>query len=56
MFPEFFVEQARKSGHAFPSRTEEEAALIYNYSPTFTGEASVDYTMVQDYLFEDVHK
>ena len=29
----FFVQEARKSAHSFPSTEEENSMLIYNYSP-----------------------
>ena len=32
----FFVQEARKSAHSFPSTEEENSMLIYNYSPTYT--------------------
>ena len=32
----FFVQEARKSTHSFPSTEEENNMLIYNYSPTYT--------------------
>ncbi|XP_041823616.1 gamma-glutamyl hydrolase [Melanotaenia boesemani] len=34
---EFFVNEARKSFHRFESQEEENKALIYNYSPVYTG-------------------
>uniref|UniRef100_H3BHD7 folate gamma-glutamyl hydrolase n=2 Tax=Latimeria chalumnae TaxID=7897 RepID=H3BHD7_LATCH len=34
---DFFVNEARKSFHRFPSAEEEKAALIYNYSPIYVG-------------------
>ncbi|KAG7523990.1 gamma-glutamyl hydrolase-like [Solea senegalensis] len=37
---EFFVEEARKNFHRFASKEEERKALIYNYSPVYTGPAS----------------
>ncbi|XP_068674292.1 gamma-glutamyl hydrolase-like isoform X1 [Montipora foliosa] len=39
-FANFFMKQARRSGHHFPSVAEERAALIYNYKTTY----------VEDYL------
>ena len=42
----FFVDQARRSTHAFPTETEEDAALIYNYKPTKTN----DHFMQQYYF------
>ncbi|KAK7175665.1 hypothetical protein R3I93_000049 [Phoxinus phoxinus] len=33
----FFVSEARKSWHSFPSVEEEEKALIYRHTPEFTG-------------------
>ncbi|KAG8442004.1 hypothetical protein GDO86_010973 [Hymenochirus boettgeri] len=38
---EFFVNEARKSSHQFPSKEEEYGALIYNYFPKYTGNHSV---------------
>jgi len=32
----FFASEARKNCHHFPSPEQERAALIYNYSPTYT--------------------
>ncbi|XP_041817142.1 gamma-glutamyl hydrolase isoform X2 [Chelmon rostratus] len=34
---EFFVSEARKNFHKFESEEEERKALIYNYSPVYTG-------------------
>lgn len=34
---EFFVNEARKNSHAFKSQDGERDALIYNYSPVYTG-------------------
>ncbi|XP_071387434.1 gamma-glutamyl hydrolase [Centroberyx affinis] len=34
---EFFVSEARKSFHRFDSEEREQKALIYNYSPVYTG-------------------
>nr|XP_046227385.1 gamma-glutamyl hydrolase [Scatophagus argus] len=34
---EFFVSEARKNMHKFESKEEESKALIYNYSPVYTG-------------------
>ncbi|XP_070842237.1 gamma-glutamyl hydrolase [Chaetodon trifascialis] len=34
---EFFVSEARKNSHSFESEAEERKALIYNYSPVYTG-------------------
>jgi gamma-glutamyl hydrolase len=42
----FFVDQARKSAHKFPTETEEDGALIYNYKPTKTTGS-----FVQEYFF-----
>ena len=40
-FANFIMSQARKSSHAFPSEAAAEAALIYNYSPVYSGKAGV---------------
>jgi gamma-glutamyl hydrolase len=42
----FFVNQARKNNHKFSSYQEEEAALIYQYSPSATTGS-----FVQEYYF-----
>eukprot|EP00808_Paulinella_micropora_P016399 g17095.t1 len=44
----FFVEEARKSQHKFPSAAAEAAALIWNWPVTYTGNSSPDF--VQEYL------
>ncbi|XP_060730192.1 gamma-glutamyl hydrolase [Tachysurus vachellii] len=46
---QFFVSEARKSLHKFPSKKEEQNALIYNYQPTYTGTKSL---FVQKYYFD----
>lgn len=33
----FFVNEARKNARSFPSPAAEDAALIYNYNPVYTG-------------------
>ncbi|KDR20013.1 Gamma-glutamyl hydrolase [Zootermopsis nevadensis] len=50
-FANFFVKEARKNHHQFPSQDDEEAALIYNYQPTYTGKN--DSTFEQCYFFSD---
>uniref|UniRef100_A0A8C1BCF9 folate gamma-glutamyl hydrolase n=1 Tax=Cyprinus carpio carpio TaxID=630221 RepID=A0A8C1BCF9_CYPCA len=45
----FFVNEARKSFHSFPSTEEEENALIYNYKPEYTGPQSA---FEQIYFFD----
>ncbi|CAG9088040.1 unnamed protein product [Plutella xylostella] len=49
-FMDFFVDECRKSNHAFDSVAEENSYLIYNYKPTFTGVLGSAYH--QCYLFE----
>jgi gamma-glutamyl hydrolase len=49
-FANFFVGQARKSLHKFINRKEESDALIYNYSPVYTGKRN-DSSFEQVYLF-----
>ncbi|XP_008214312.2 chitobiosyldiphosphodolichol beta-mannosyltransferase isoform X2 [Nasonia vitripennis] len=49
-FADFFVNEARKNHHAFPSAGEENAALIYNYPATFTGMKGSSY--LQCYMFK----
>ncbi|XP_067043104.1 gamma-glutamyl hydrolase-like [Acropora muricata] len=47
-FANFFMKQARRSGHRFPSEKEENATLIYKYKPTDVR----DYMLViQAYFF-----
>ncbi|XP_069946351.1 gamma-glutamyl hydrolase isoform X1 [Cherax quadricarinatus] len=48
-FANFFVDQARQNNQSFKSKEEEEAALIYNYQPFYTGATS---GFEQCYLFE----
>ncbi|KAG9340600.1 hypothetical protein JZ751_021155, partial [Albula glossodonta] len=45
----FFVSEAMKSQHSFSSASEEEKALIYNYSPVFTGLSGI---FMQNYYFD----
>ncbi|KAK4327679.1 hypothetical protein Pmani_001874 [Petrolisthes manimaculis] len=47
-FVNFFVNQARRNNQTFGSSGEEESALIYNYTPYYTGNTS---GFVQSYLF-----
>ncbi|CAM1302604.1 GGH (predicted) [Pycnogonum litorale] len=49
----FFVNEARKSQHRFPSKREESDNLIYNYDPVYVGK---DKHMIYDeiYVFKDV--
>ncbi|XP_043860158.1 gamma-glutamyl hydrolase-like [Dromiciops gliroides] len=46
---DFFVNEARKSHHHFASEDEETKALIYNYTPVFTGNES---SFQQCYFFD----
>jgi gamma-glutamyl hydrolase len=48
-FARFFVNEARGNMNAFPTVAAETAALIYNYSPVFTGPALGDFE--QCYFF-----
>ncbi|XP_059469922.1 gamma-glutamyl hydrolase-like [Neocloeon triangulifer] len=50
-FAEFFVNEARKSTHQFPTLEKERSSLIYNYAPTYTGAANKTYD--QCYFFTD---
>jgi gamma-glutamyl hydrolase len=43
----FFVDQARLSSHKFPTETEEDATLIYNYAPSKTTGS-----FMQEYFFK----
>jgi len=49
-FGDFFINQARKSRHSFASSVEEDHYLIYNYSPTFLRNISVNFE--QCYYFD----
>ncbi|XP_010358670.1 gamma-glutamyl hydrolase [Rhinopithecus roxellana] len=46
---EFFVNEARKNNHHFQSESEEEKALIYQFSPVYTGNIS---SFQQCYIFD----
>ena len=48
----FFVNQARLNQHRFASPEEESAALIYNFTPVYTGKVS---SFDQCYFFESQH-
>ncbi|PNF43259.1 Gamma-glutamyl hydrolase [Cryptotermes secundus] len=50
-FANFFVNEARKNSHQFPSPEEEDAALIYNYQATYTGQHGSAFE--QCYFFTD---
>lgn len=45
----FFVSEAMKNQHGFPTPQEEEKALIYNYAPVFKG---LDAIFMQNYYFD----
>ncbi|KAL7837642.1 hypothetical protein SRHO_G00273530 [Serrasalmus rhombeus] len=45
----FFVSEAMKNQHRFPTPQEEEKALIYNYMPVFKG---LDSIFMQNYYFD----
>ncbi|KAI5607551.1 hypothetical protein C0J50_1862 [Silurus asotus] len=45
----FFVSEAMKSQHRFPTQADEEKALIYNYIPVFKGVNSI---FIQNYYFD----
>jgi len=45
-FADFFVSEARKSDHSFPSYDEECKALIYNYNAIYTEEIEPDFLQV----------
>lgn len=47
LLADFFVNEARKNFHHFPSPEEEKAALIYNYSPRYVPTSSY----IQVYFF-----
>jgi len=49
-FADFFINQARKSGHSFVSSVEEDQYLIYNYSPTFL--RNISNSFEQSYYFD----
>ncbi|XP_052742130.1 gamma-glutamyl hydrolase A [Bicyclus anynana] len=49
-FVDFFVNECRKSQHFFANAAEENAYLIYNYAPKFTGAMGSSY--FQCYMFE----
>jgi len=45
-FADFFLDEARKSNHAFPSYQDELKALIYNYNAIYTEEIEPDFLQV----------
>ena len=50
----FFVQQARRSRHRFATQAEEQAALIFNWSPTFVAKGASwpqNETVQQMYFF-----
>jgi hypothetical protein len=47
----FFIDQARKNDHAFPSASAEAKALIYNYAPEYTGAGGAYDEFEQCYFF-----
>lgn len=49
-FADFFVNQARRNRHRFPSTNEEALSLIYNYPVTYTGLKKSSF--VQCYMFK----
>ncbi|XP_059054011.1 gamma-glutamyl hydrolase A-like [Achroia grisella] len=53
-FMDFFLNECRKSSHAFKSVDEERDHLIYNYEPFFTGKVGSQYE--QCYFFEPRHR
>lgn len=53
-FANFFVSEARQSGHMFPNEDFEDKALINNFRTYFTVKADTDFTEV--YLFHNTSK
>ncbi|XP_022901962.1 gamma-glutamyl hydrolase-like [Onthophagus taurus] len=49
-FANFFVEESKRNNHSYPDWESEMGALIYNFSPQFTGLNHSDF--LQMYLFE----
>lgn len=50
-FANFFIEEARKNDHSFPDLEAEYKALIYNYSPLYSGIKNSSYEQV--YMFTE---
>ncbi len=48
-FADFFVNEARKNNHQYPTYQDELNALIYNYNAVYTEE--IDPTFLQIYAF-----
>lgn len=48
-FANFFVNEARKSGHRFPDEKTERSMLIYNFNPTYTAPRKSQFE--QEYFF-----
>lgn len=53
-----FVQHARLNSHSYPTPAEEDAALIYNYTPSKTTGSFVQsyFFHVEDKLKADLHK
>lgn len=49
---QFFINEARKSFSHFPSLADETRALIYNFTPRFTGTGSDSFPEQQTYIFK----
>jgi len=49
-FSNYFVSEARKSMHKFPTKLDEQTTLIYNYPVTYTGPSGSDF--IQSYIFD----
>lgn len=50
-FSAHFVNMARKSGHSFSDRLEEEKYLSYNYKPHYVGSDDIRWLFEEAYLF-----
>ena len=48
-FAQFFVNEARKSNHKYPSYEAEYKALIYNYNPIYSEDIVSDFEQI--YVF-----
>lgn len=55
-FANFFVEETKKNSHKFPDWLSEQDALIYNYSPHFTGLQNSTYLQLYMFLGESQEK
>lgn len=52
-FGNFFVNECRQNGNAFPDHNLEQRSLIYNYSPVYTGIKNSAYEQIYQFTNND---